>query len=726
MKKVFKVFIMLSIILALSITAYMHSYAKNPYFIMKVISVNGTITTNKTGTVVNGGLKFPVDIPIALTPKPNSGYSFSYWILNNSDKYNYKNIVITSDEDFTIEAVFVKTSCSLKIDKSGNGTVSGGTSGTYSIGKSFTLSATPGSDSTFSGWFVKGVKVSSDKTYTFILKDDTSILATFNLKEQPVSNTSGSTVSNTTPASNNTTPSGSNTTNNTPPPIVKKYKISVSSSIENGGSVSGSGEYNENTTVTISAVAAQYYQFVNWTGDVANAAKPTTDVLVNGNKTITANFSKIKYTMEVEKAGAGSGVIGSYNPSYDALSEITLIATPDSRNTFEGWYNGMLKVSSDQSYTFTIKDNTKLQAKFEPKSKDVTAKVQLLGNPFKKAAYARNVWDMQIFNGSIYLGHGNSSNSGPASNAGPIDVIKYDFTANQFTTEYTVNEEQIDTYKIINGKLTIPGHDSRESWDFGNVYTLDNNTWTKSRTMQNAIHILDIASYNNTLYAATGTNALYEISYSTDNGSTWKALVPPSEPFSTIGCRAYSLFNFKGKLYASATFVNVQSDINSLLCVDGNNTSVIYVDGKSMFPDTAFKKAKIVNPTMIGDKLVYIGGEIDNDIQHIPFAMYVSSEVGKAQKVVFNDSTAVPYDMLVRGSSVYVLTSTKVSANSYKNSVYKSDDLNTWNEVLYFNSDTFARSFEESNGDFYFGLGCDTTYMPESTGNILKIGSSDY
>lgn len=36
---------------------------------------------------------------------------------------------------------------------------------------------------------------------------------------------------------------------------------------------------------------------------------------------------------------------------------------------------------------------------------DVTFSITVLGSPFKKAAYARNVWDMQLFGGKIYLGH---------------------------------------------------------------------------------------------------------------------------------------------------------------------------------------------------------------------------------------------------------------------------------------------------------------------------------
>lgn len=53
-------------------------------------------------------------------------------------------------------------------------------------------------------------------------------------------------------------------------------------------------------------------------------------------------------------------------------------------------------------------------------AKDVTPSVEYLGNSFSKDNYANNVWDMQVFDGRIYLGHGNSSNKGPNQNAGPM------------------------------------------------------------------------------------------------------------------------------------------------------------------------------------------------------------------------------------------------------------------------------------------------------------------
>ena len=50
--------------------------------------------------------------------------------------------------------------------------------------------------------------------------------------------------------------------------------------------------YLEGTVVTLTAVPASGYQFVNWSGDASGTANPTT-VLMNKSKTVTANFTII-------------------------------------------------------------------------------------------------------------------------------------------------------------------------------------------------------------------------------------------------------------------------------------------------------------------------------------------------------------------------------------------------------------------------------------------------
>ncbi|MFD1952874.1 hypothetical protein ACFSL6_01455 [Paenibacillus thailandensis] len=215
-------------------------------------------------------------------------------------------------------------------------------------------------------------------------------------------------------------------------------------------------------------------------------------------------------------------------------------------------------------------------------SKDVTAKVEYVGNPFSdKPAYARNVWDMQLFDNKIYIGHGNSSNSEPAPNAGPIPIVYYDLDTRKFVkpkvTTYNnakqskkimkqaADEEQIDLYKVLNGSIYIPGHDaSGENWDFGNFYKLEKDGWKKYRNIPNAIHVYDMAYYQGKLFAAISSDGA-EVLRSDDGGKSWKSIGYTSE-----GARAYTFFTLQNKLYAAGMFYldNKNTRQTSLLTVN--------------------------------------------------------------------------------------------------------------------------------------------------------------
>lgn len=358
-------------------------------------------------------------------------------------------------------------------------------------------------------------------------------------------------------------------------------------------------------------------------------------------------------------------------------------------------------------------------------TKDVTNSVEFLGNPFNKPTYAENVWDMQVYNNSIYIGHGNSSNEGPATNAGPIDIIKYVPGNKTFENEYTVNEEQIDVFRVINSMLYIPGHDPRDSWEYGNYY-FNNLQWNKVRSVPKAIHIYDMAYYNGKLFAACGTDGFSEVCSSSDSGITWKAVTPVSGTFVTSNKRAYKLFEFNGRLYASSIFVNASNCTNNnLLCIDGDSVTKLNINGTQMFPGLSLSYIKLVRTETLNGNLLYLAGRPVNDHQYEPLALYAASYVGVGRKVVFPEAGALPYDLITRAGKAYVLTSIKTAAG-YNNIIYSSTDLYNWTEVFCFSSDTFARSFEELDGDFYFGLGCSTSSISNSTGNILKVGREAY
>ncbi|MBI2596054.1 hypothetical protein HYW46_04965 [Candidatus Daviesbacteria bacterium] len=386
---------------------------------------------------------------------------------------------------------------------------------------------------------------------------------------------------------------------------------------------------------------------------------------------------------------------------------------------------------------------------------DVTSQLENLGNPFTaKPTYARNVWDMQNFNGKIYLGHGDFN-----SNAGPIDVFYYDPSSSTFLKQATsgnscgstcVDEEQLGIYHIFNNTLYTPGIDPRGSVPAGNFYRIENGSLTKHNTISPLnLHTYDIYKFGTALFAAGyGTNTSQGLAISTNDGVSWTAPAYGNENTTDGGSSTYkgganNFFEIGGKLYVAGTFYRQGQDTSgnwwqhfiNIARFDGGNlfTIVNWDAAKAMFP--GFQGTSVVagTPSLtitgnliltrwvnFNNQLVYIGED-----SGVPKALFKAATFGTGQVITLPDN-ALPRDILVSGGTVYVLASTG-SGSTYTNYVFSSTDLNTWDEVLHFGSDTFARSFEMLNGDFYFGLGTDSTTSPSpSTGNILRVKQAAY
>ena len=151
-----------------------------------------------------------------------------------------------------------------------------------------------------------------------------------------------------------------------------KYTVSVSAT--SGGSVSTSGgEYNENTSVSITANPQQGYEFSGWTG--TNLTGSSISVKVISNQTITANFTRSIYTLTIVSVGSGEVTQQIINSArgedYESGKNIRLTATPESQFLFYDWeqlqnnlsensYENPLDIVMDQSKTVTATFQEKL------------------------------------------------------------------------------------------------------------------------------------------------------------------------------------------------------------------------------------------------------------------------------------------------------------------------------------------------------------------------------
>jgi len=118
------------------------------------------------------------------------------------------------------------------------------------------------------------------------------------------------------------------------------FKLTTSSNPNDGGTVSPStSSYEIGESVTITAVPASEYVFESWTG--ASGSSTSTTVVMNSDLSVTGNFVKKKYPLNIEIQGQGTvdekiikqGIATDYNSG----TIVELTAVPKDGWEFKGW-----------------------------------------------------------------------------------------------------------------------------------------------------------------------------------------------------------------------------------------------------------------------------------------------------------------------------------------------------------------------------------------------------
>ena len=112
-----------------------------------------------------------------------------------------------------------------------------------------------------------------------------------------------------------------------------------------------------------------------------------------------------------------------------------------------------------------------------------------------------------------------------------------------------------------------------------------------------------------------------------------------------------------------------------------------------------------------------------------PRTVKYAATINGATTVALPVVGTVPHDLLVIGSTLYLLHVVDEGSQVYKNIVSKTTDLGAnWTEVLYFYtlipSGGIARSFTYYNNNLYFGIGtyynADPILMSNAAGRLMR------
>jgi hypothetical protein len=302
------------------------------------IIVNSTITLNASptnGGTTSGSGTFENGSSVTVTATANTGFTFLNWTQNGNIVSTSASYTFTLTADITLVANFEMTTNMNVINLSANPTNGGTTSGsgTFENGSSVTVTATANTGFTFLNWTQNGNIVSTSASYTFTLTADITLVANFEM-----------------------------TTN--------MNVINLSANPTNGGTTSGSGTFENGSSVTVTATANTGFTFLNWTqnGNIVSTSASytftlTADITLVANFEMTTNMNVINLSANPTNGGTTSG-----SGTFENGSSVTVTAMANTGFTFLNWTQNGNIVSTSASYTFTLTADITLVANFDGSS----------------------------------------------------------------------------------------------------------------------------------------------------------------------------------------------------------------------------------------------------------------------------------------------------------------------------------------------------------------------
>lgn len=244
---------------------------------------------------------------------------------------NSPTTTVTLDGNKWVTAYFVAQQVNLNVQASGMGSVTPSIgSHSYDYGSSVTVTAIASPGWEFTGW--KGDVADTQATTTTITLTDNETL-TANFTQTTVS----------------------------------QYTLTINTPDSSMGSITpstGQYTYATGTVVTLVATPQPGYQFSGWTGDVASANSASTTIIMNSNKSITANFAAAEqYVLTIQVAGSGTVTPGIGSQSYAGGTSVPVNAVADPGWQFTGWTGDVDNVSATNN-VITMNSNETLIANF--------------------------------------------------------------------------------------------------------------------------------------------------------------------------------------------------------------------------------------------------------------------------------------------------------------------------------------------------------------------------
>jgi len=319
---------------------------------------------------------------------------------------------------------------------------------------------------------------------------------------------------------------------------------------------------------------------------------------------------------------------------------------------------------------------------------------------------AINPWDMIVYKDGLYIGSGDFS-----SNAGPIDMWKYDIKGKTWSSSGTLPDEEVSRFFVINDVLVTPGIDPQESWEYGNIYYTDGGEWAKKRTIPNASHCFDITYCDGKLFAA--------IEYEKDQSSLYAAVSEDGgDHFEIVPLK-------KDEAYVSRADSGFLRDIFTvngktfIISINQNMRYDVYEYSSDCFEYVTTWDERFISKGY-GNSLFKSKMQFDDGIYFTTGTLYKCDDLETPRKIDMPNGEIV-HDIYEYDGKLYLLC---ISGNGkgYLMTVYKINGSNDgeFQKMLEFTYEIPAISFAVSKDSVYFGM-ASPNRKNTNNGRILEI-----
>ena len=320
---------------------------------------------------------------------------------------------------------------------------------------------------------------------------------------------------------------------------------------------------------------------------------------------------------------------------------------------------------------------------------------EVISSPYAQLANnARNVWDMCIFDGSLYIGAGDYD-----INVSPSSAYRYDLEDKKWYTCGAIPDEQIHRFCVIDNELYIPGCDPTGDWSMGNYYKLENNSFVTHRVIPQGIHCFDLVKHDGKLFAALGYTSgstEFPVAVSEDGGKSFVNVKHSGGTKSDV--RVYKLFSHADELYAM------------------NGTEIYRYDGERFVYTSSWKNSYVAGYTFYSriPESAYFKGSTYFTTGYL----FHFKSPDSLQYTIFEN--AIVTDLAVYGDKLYVLCAKPLENGNYLICLTASEDGSSFETIKAIEYPLPALSFALDGATLYLGIGDVSTVDDAHKGEILK------